>query len=217
MKSRTATTSTPQYSQGARAAAAEATGRAIVEAFLTRLKREWFDEITLDRVAADAGVTVQTVVRRFGGKVGLLGEAVQALGKQIHAVRALHVGDVDRTVANLLKDYEETGDGVIRLLALEERHESLKQFLDKGRAWHRQWVAKSLGPLLGGAKEERKGRGRSLPEGALDALVAATDVYTWKLLRRDMGRSVEAAAMTMKQLIRATIAERSTLNKEPRS
>src|SRR6266545_3349860 len=57
-----------RYTQGARAQAAEATALRIVDAFLTRLMKQWFDEITLDGVAEDAGVTVQTVVRRFGGK-----------------------------------------------------------------------------------------------------------------------------------------------------
>ena len=63
------------YQQNARAESTEATGRRIVDAFLHRLMNHWFDEITLDQVAADAGVTVQTVVRRFGGKDGLLAKA----------------------------------------------------------------------------------------------------------------------------------------------
>ena len=59
-------TATRHYAQRARAQATEATARRIVDAFLARLMAQWFDEITLDRVAEDAGVTVQTVVRRFG-------------------------------------------------------------------------------------------------------------------------------------------------------
>src|SRR3954451_3829134 len=98
------------YHQTARAGSTEATGRRIVEAFLTRLMRQWFDEITLDQVAADAGVTVQTVVRRFGGKEGLLSKASRILGVRINAQRVAPPQAVGRLVDNLIADYEQTGD-----------------------------------------------------------------------------------------------------------
>src|SRR5215467_11100728 len=101
------------YRQTERAASTEATGRHIVEAFLARLMEQWFDEITLEKVAEDAGVTVQTVVRRFGGKEGLLSSAAQIMGTQINAQRAAPAGDVDKLVENLIGDYEKTGDPVI--------------------------------------------------------------------------------------------------------
>ena len=191
-------TPTRQYLQRARAEAAEATGRRIEEAFLARLMAQWFDEITLDQVAADAGVTVQTVVRRFGGKEGLLADAVKTLAPQIRARRAAPSGDIDRLVENLLGDYEKTGDAVVRLLALEPRHPTLKTVLDFGRRSHREWTCRAFARAL----DTLEGQAR---ERALDALVIITDVYTWKLLRRDMGRSVRATATTMKDLIHATI------------
>lgn len=191
---------TRQYSQVARAKAAEATGKRIADAFLARLMTQWYDEITLDRVAEDAEVTVQTVVRRFGGKEGLLASAVEALGEQINEQRASPPGDVDRLVKNLLADYEQTGDAVIRLLAMEARYPSLKEFLDTGREWHRNWVK-------GLFEAELEQLGPAEHKRALDALVIATDVYTWKIFRRDMGRSVAATRATMKRMIRAMLDE----------
>lgn len=189
-----------RYTQSVRAKATEATGQRIVDAFLALLMRQWFDEITLDRVAEDAGVTVQTVVRRFGGKHGLLAESVKTLAEQINARRASPAGDIGRMVRNLVEDYEQTGDAVIRLLALEPRHPALRDVITFGRDEHRRWVAGVFAePLaaLGAAARNR----------ALDALVVATDVYVWKLLRRDMGRSAAAATAIMKGLIRGTVAE----------
>lgn len=189
-----------RYAQSARAESAEATGRRIVAAFLARLMKQWFDEITLDLVAEDAGVTVQTVVRRFGGKEGLLAEAVKILAGQIHARRATPADDIGQMVGKLIEDYEYTGDPVIRLLALEPRHPALRKFLNTGRGYHRDWVSnvfvKQLGRIDAGLRER-----------ALDALVIATDVYTWKLLRRDMGRTAPETATAMKRLIQATIAD----------
>jgi hypothetical protein len=42
-------------------------------------------------------------------------------------------------------------------------------------------------------------------QSALDALVIANDVYTWKLLRRDMGRSKAETKTTMTDMIHSTL------------
>jgi len=188
------------YHQTARAEAAEATGRRIIDAFLARLMDGWFDEITLDAVAEDAGVTVQTVIRRFGGKEGLLAGAVKVMGAQIEAQRASPPGDIDRLVENLIADYEKTGDAVIRLLALEPRHPAVKAVVDFGRTTHRRWVSAAFAQELNRLEPSERQR-------ALDGFVTVTDVYTWKLLRRDMGRSARATATMMKDLIEGTISK----------
>jgi len=189
-----------RYTQTARAVSAEATAQHIVDAFLERLMRQWFDEITLEAVARDAGVTVQTVVRRFGGKEGLLSSAVKTFAVQVNARRTTPQGNIERIVDKLLKDYELTGDSVIRLLALESRHAALKEVLDFGRSEHRRWVSGAFEESLGTLDEEQR-------ERSLDALIIATDVYSWKLLRRDMKRSLESTAKAMRSLIEATITQ----------
>lgn len=187
-----------RYSQVVRAEAAEETGRRIVEAFIGRLMGQWYDEITLAQVAKDAGVTVQTMVRRFGGKEGLLVVAAKELGERINAAREAPPEDVGRVVESLMGDYERTGDGVIRLLSLEGRYPAIQVVMEFGRGEHRRWVAKAFSQTLGMIG----GKGR---ERALDLLVIATDVYTWKLLRRDMGRSVAEATATVRSMIEAMI------------
>src|SRR6185312_2412155 len=140
---------TRRYTLDARARSAEDTARRIVEAFLARLMDQWYDEITLDRVAEDAGVTVQTVVRRFGGKEGLLAKSVGTLSAQINARRATPPGDIRGAVRNLVADYERTGDAVMRLQALEPRHPAIKETLDFGRGEHRRWVSEAFAGELG--------------------------------------------------------------------
>lgn len=195
-------TATRHYAQSARAESTEATGRRIVGAFMTLLLERWLDEITLDEVAEGAGVTVQTVVRRFGGKEGLLASAVKVFEEQINEQRATPPGEIDQLVDNLLGDYERTGDGVIRLLALEGRHPAVGPVLELGRGEHRRWLANAFeGTLRELHRLER--------QRMLDSLVIVTDVYTWKLLRRDMGRSVREAAVTIRNLIDAVISQTS--------
>ncbi|MBN9536550.1 MAG: TetR family transcriptional regulator, partial [Alphaproteobacteria bacterium] len=52
------------YRQSARANAVQDTERQIVDALIALLEERWFDEITLDDIAAAAGTTRQTVIRR---------------------------------------------------------------------------------------------------------------------------------------------------------
>jgi AcrR family transcriptional regulator len=186
------------YRQTARAEAAEQTATRIVSAFADLLRDEWFDEVTLERVAQAAGVSVQTVVRRFGGKEGLLYAVREHLERDINQRRTVAPGDIAAAVNVLVDDYEAVGDLVLRGLAQEERFPALKPLTDYGRACHRAWLAEHFAPFLAAAD------GR-VPEARLDALVVATDVYVWKLVRRDMGRTPEELRIVMHNLIRGAL------------
>jgi AcrR family transcriptional regulator len=188
-----------QYRQTVRAKSATATGQRIVAVFLKLLGEQWYDEITLDRVAEGAGVNVQTILRRFGGKAGLLAEAIAAMVRSAAERRATPPGDPVRLVRNLVDDYERSGDTIIRLVALEPRHAALREHLAPARLRHREWIARAFAAEL-------EPLGAKARQAALDALVIATDVYTWKLLRRDMGRSVTATRDAIASMIRSTLA-----------
>lgn len=171
------------YHQVARAAATLETQRRIVAAFREALLARWMDEITLDDVAAAAGTTRQTVIRMFGGKDGLLVAVAETMKDEIEARRAIPAGASPRAAAHaLVRDYEVTGDIVIRILAQEERNPALTALLNIGRRWHRHWVEATFAPTL--ARLSGSERTRRATQ-----LVAVTDVYVWKLLRRDFRHS----------------------------
>jgi AcrR family transcriptional regulator len=188
------------YRQTARAAAAEATAERIVAAFRARLERMWFDEIRLEDVAGEAEVTVQTIIRRFGGKDGLLEAAAKSLGDEVMATRAVPPPDPDRVARAVIEDYEFSGDVVMRVLAQEDRLPALRRFTDMGRAEHRAWVAQVFASTLEGLGPEAARR-------RLDALVVATDLYVWKLVRRDMKRPVAELQALMARLIAAALTD----------
>lgn len=169
------------YRQSVRALAAEATGERILDAFAGALSRRWYDEIRLDDVARDAGVSVQTVIRRFGSKEGLLEAMHRRLAAEISARRDIAGGDADAAVASLIEDYEAVGDLVLRTLAQEDRYPSVKAMTDTGRVMHRAWIERAFAPWLEAIEPGKRRR-------AADALVVAADIYVWKLVRRDMQR-----------------------------
>jgi AcrR family transcriptional regulator len=198
------------YRQTARAAAAEATARHILDVFNGLMRSQWFDEITLDEVARRAGVNVRTVIRRYGSKEGLLTCFAEAFVSTVAMERETPVGDVAAAVGRLIGVYETWGDSVVRNLAQEPRHPALKPMMDLGRSRHRAITAQTYAPWLEPLAEPDQQR-------TLDALVAATDVYVWKLARRDMGRSREETSALLQQLVDAVLAQAAVLAANPRN
>jgi AcrR family transcriptional regulator len=186
----------------ARAAAVEATRERILDAAYEAFMERWYDDVTLRDVAADAGVALQTVVNHFGTKEALFGEVSDRFDESINAARwTVAPGDVAAIVTTLVDDYERTGDVVLRLLALEDRMPVVRPMIARGRRSHRDWVEHMFrAPLTGlrGAARRRR----------VVQLVAALDVYTWKLLRLDNGLSREQTIAAIRDMVEALINDR---------
>jgi AcrR family transcriptional regulator len=188
------------YRQTARATAAEELRQRVVTTFYKLLLPRWVDEITLDDVAASAGTTRQTVIRLFGGKEGLL----KAIAAIVQAQAEPHISlprnsSTERALQALIEHYEAVGDVIVRLLAQEERHPALRPILERGRSKHRAWVAKWFGSAMKGIERERQ----------VTRLVVATDVYTWKLLRRDFGNTQKEVTLIMAGLLEQITGEKT--------
>ena len=201
MKSSAAPKARRPYRQTARAASAEATRTAALDAFRRRLEGDWFEDIRLDDVAQDAGVTVQTVIRLFGGKEGLIDATMDRMAKAINLNRGAPTDDAALLVKRIVADYEQIGDLVMRLLDQEERHPAIRKVTDFGRREHRASLGKAFAAVLAPLPEPEARR-------RLDALVVATDLYVWKLIRRDMRRPVSELRALMETLIQAALTPR---------
>ena len=167
------------YRMVARAEAAAATAERIMDAYVELFNERPSDQIGLDQIAALAGVTVQTVLRRFGSKEKLFAATTRRESERVRDDRfVVTPGDVTGAVANLIDHYEEMGDFVMRMLAQEESVPAIKAITDNGRLLHRDWCEKAFAPFLPPAGSDTGDRRRA-------QIVAICDVYTWKLLRRD--------------------------------
>lgn len=186
------------YTMSARAASAAATRQRILDAMTDLLKTRFRSDIHLDDVAAAAQVSVQTILRIFGSRAALFDAAGAALSQHISGQRDRAApGDIDGAIAGLFDHYEEVGDVVIRTLA-DADDPAVQPILSIGQTRHRQWVERHFGPQL--ARHDPA----LLPQ-LVDALVCACDVYTWKLLRRDMARPRAEAERTMAWTVRTLL------------
>jgi AcrR family transcriptional regulator len=176
------------YHKKARAESERATGEAILDAAFTAFGGETFDRVTLHHIAEESGVTVQTVIRRFGSKEELF-EAMAARERpRILASRESADGEgLEAALWALIEHYEAYGDTVLNFIAQENRVPLVSEVVQEGREAHRAWVERYCAPLFSGVDAADR-------EELLHAAISATDVYTWKLLRRD--RDLEAPRVT---------------------
>ena len=180
-----------------RAAAAEATRERIIDVALEAFSNDWYEEVTIRRVARDAGVALQTVRNHFASKDELFRAALERLDAEIRSTRfAVEAGNVDGAITTLVDDYERNGDANLRMLAVEPRVPAVRPFMDRGRAGHQAWVEQVFAVALAG----RRGKAR---ERRIAQLVVATDVYAWKLMRRDRNLTRDQTIAAMRELVLA--------------
>lgn len=185
------------YTMRARADAARATEQRILAVARERFTSRFYDEVTLADVAAAAGVTSQTVIRRFGSKDGLIAAVAEQATQEVRADRArAPAGDVPGAIANLVAHYEREGDNVLRLLAQEDRVPALKRIIDEGRRLHHDWVERVFAEKLAAVDAADRPRRRA-------QLIAVCDVYVWKVLRRDLGLSRDETETALTELLKA--------------
>jgi AcrR family transcriptional regulator len=186
-----------RYRMGERAVSTQATRQRIIDAANGLALKHWYDEITLREIAAAGGVALQTVINHFGTKEGVFAAALeQPIPAELMTRLTAEPDDVEGAVDLLANDYEVAGDAILRWLALEDRIPALKATLDRGRKEQRSWVERTFPSALAGLRGAARVR-------RLDLLVCATDILTWKLLRRDRGLSRAQTAAAMRELVEA--------------
>ena len=180
---------------GARAQAVEDTRTRIREALFALGTTRVLSAISLEDVAQQAGVSVQTVLRHFGSRAGLIESNIDHAIARVALERIAPVGDVDAALGVLIDHYELRGDTVMLMLAQEAADQQVHRLTESGRRMHRDWVRSVFATVVADR------------EDLLDLLVVATDVYTWKLLRRDRACSRATTEERMKALVRAVTGE----------
>jgi AcrR family transcriptional regulator len=185
------------YTMTARASAVEETRNRILEACVALHGERPVVEIGLDDIASRAGVSVQTLLRHFGNRAGLEAVSLERAQLIVADERRTPVGDVVGAVRVIVDHYERRGDQSLLMLAQEGHQPLMAHVTEQGKALHRAWVNEVFAPQLSAADD---------PEELANLLVVATDVYTWKLLRRDRGLGRQRTERHMRHLVQRLLA-----------
>jgi AcrR family transcriptional regulator len=198
------------YRMTARADAAAATGERLLAAAWKHFGTRPYEEVRLREIAADALVTEQTLLARFHSKDELLTAAYRWWAMSEKSRRdAAPVGRFPETVANVFDHYEAHGTAILRMLSQEDRIPAVRHLTDRGRDYHRDWASSGWKTLLAGLR-------RASRERRLTALVIATDVLVWKLLRLDMQLSRRQAEATVVEMIESYSGRAATRSRAQR-
>jgi len=184
------------YRMTARAEAAEQTGERIVDAMLSRFASTPYDRIRLEDIAADAEVTVQTVVRRFGSKHALLAATVEREFTRLAGDRAAAMGDSpEATLHSLVAYYEHHGALILKLYAEAHQAPGVPELAQRGRDYHVQWCREAFAGALDSGLDKRT------RERRLAQVVAVCDATTWRILRHDGGLSRPQTEQALLELL----------------
>jgi AcrR family transcriptional regulator len=180
------------YDMTSRAAAAAQTAERITSAAMALLETEPVADITLNDIAAGAGVTVQTVLRRFGDRDSVFAAAIEGFAREVFAQRGrAPADDLEDAVTNLVDHYEQWGALVIKMITEQAASPALRATVEGGAEYHRDWCCRVFdGSLSGLPRADRTRRAAQI--------TAICDVRTWDLLRR---QSRLSRAQTHKALL----------------
>jgi len=193
---------TRSYRMQARAEAAEQTRLRIIGAAIELAFEKPVASITLPVIAERASVSVQTVLRQFGSRDALVEQAAESGRAAVRAERPADPDDIESSLDALIEHYEARGDGALLLLGQEGWDRIAADLTRDGKLLHRDWAARTFARTLDALSDSRRVE-------TLDLLVVATDVYAWKLLRRDRALTRDDTASRMRMLVAAIISATS--------
>jgi AcrR family transcriptional regulator len=189
------------YKQVARARAQERNRDALVDAALNQFYEGRWQKVSLEALAARAGVTKQTLLRHFGSKDGLLLQALLRGAEQVLDQRwSAPTDDIAGAVANLVDHYEAWGERALRIGAWQDGPAFLAKLSQTARQLHYDWVEYAFGTWLDRREGEARARRRA-------ALIALCDVHTWRLLSHDLGLPRSQVRATLTEAIERVLGD----------
>lgn len=167
-----------KYEMTSRADAAAQTADRIIDAMLFRFASTPYEAVRIEDVAADAGVTGQTVIRRFGTKAALMNATVEReLGRIVAAREAAAQASPAETVHELVQHYERYGALILKTYSEAPLVPGLPELAARGREFHVDWCRRAFTLPSTLARDDRERRTAQI--------IAICDATTWRILRVD--------------------------------
>ncbi|HYV66182.1 MAG TPA: helix-turn-helix domain-containing protein [Myxococcales bacterium] len=179
---------------GSRAASAAKTQERIRDAATALFWERSYDEVSLEDVARRAGVSLPTVLRKFGSKDALFVACVRAFSERELVARTVSAGDVRGVARVLARQYEKLLPVWKRGLDVEGRIPAVADGMAQAREGHLAWLSEAFTPFL--SRRPGKLRARQLA-----ALFGATEIYLWWTWRTHLHLAPGEAEKTMFEVL----------------
>ena len=190
---------TRTYRMGARAESIKETGDRILDAALVLFAEHPVDRIRLDEIAGRSGVTVPTIVRRYGGKSGVVVALVEREFTRIAARRTAHTDDpIREVIRDLVAHYERYGLLILKVYSESPLIEGLAEVAARARECHVAWCRVTLGRRITGDPAVHARR--------LAAAIAVCDATTWRILRQDGGLDASQTRVALGEMLAPILA-----------
>ena len=186
-------TETRAYRMRARAERAARTRDRVLSAAMTCFGEEDYETVSLKKIAREAGVGLQTVVRTAGSKEGLFAlVAERFLGEMLSTFTAAGPRTWREAVRQVLGFLEEYGDRLVRIQAHEVRVAEVAEYASRSRAMQRAWIEANAGAWFDAMSEEER-------ERRLAMILTLTGSRTWFVLRRIHGLTAEQTRLAVEE------------------
>lgn len=188
-----------KYNSHVQAEVKALTHQRVLEAAQRLFLKKWIDEMTLQDLAEEAGVTVQTLLRHFGSREQLLIQAMQEIDLGADGRRRIpESSDLSEIVTALVDYYDIYGPSILRCLAQEDRVPELSLPLKRGRVQHRTWIRTVFKEYLDKLPKEKR--------AALeDLLYANCEIYLWRIYLLDFKKTRAELERAWRQQLKAAI------------
>lgn len=194
------------YNSERRAKAVQQSRERAIEAFIALSGRMTLDDITLDRVAQATGVTVRTLQRHFDNKEHLVREAHETILRSISERLVDETPGSHAFVGRIVRHMEQIGDYLVRFENEASNYPSLLPDLERGREMRRSALGRMFDAQIQCDAKTR--------ERTLKALYVVSDVYAWKILRRDIGLSTADTEALLRDMVEAVLKHIPSLRSE---
>jgi AcrR family transcriptional regulator len=169
--------------------------RQIIWAVGELMVRGSFDDVTLQGVADEAGVSLKTVTRQFGSKEQLLKAAMTEARQDEESQRAAPAQDPAQVAHVLAGRYEEMAEMIYRMGDAELRYSWLGEWGQMARESHLSWLEEAFAGWLPDSAADRHER--------LMCLFSATEIRSWWAIRHRFDCDSASAERIMRTQLEA--------------
>ncbi len=184
------------YTLGQRAVSAQSTREAIIAATLSSLASLPIAEVTLERIAALAGCSTRTIMRRMGSRDRAIDVALATVLAEAEGDSPATWSSVDHGLASIVDHYSRHGALVWSILSQEAAEPRFAGIAQIGRAMHHE-EARRIVQL----HDEQLMKDEQLVE----LVSVATDIATWHVLVTTHSKTPRGAGEAMRRIVWALL------------